>query len=109
MMPQMRKAWACHDLPTAKEPGHLLTVPGTRYEFDKCPAGYLRTAAMGLPAPFLIDGTTHPATLVGEWSAEMETGAIRADEMPPRGRELVHLMRREKTEKHDSERDKRKG
>lgn len=108
MMLQMRRAWACHDLPNVKEPGHLMVIPGSKYEFDKCPAGYLRTASMALPAPFLIDGATHPATLTSEWAAEMEAGAIRADEIPPRGRELVHLMRNEKDDKREYDRENKK-
>lgn len=108
MMPQLRKAWACVDLGVLKEPGCYLAVPGSKEEFPDCPAGYLRTAADGLPAPYLIDGLMHPGILASERTAELEAGAIRAEELSPKVRELVHIHRREKQSKWEHEQEERK-
>lgn len=82
-----------------------MPVPGSKFEFDDCPAYYLRTAGMGLKAEHLIDGHTHPAQLIAEFAMEIESGARNVETISPKARELVHLHFREKRqrEEHDSE------
>lgn len=107
----MRASWACPDLGLAKEPGYYLPVDGTSYEFPECPQFWLRTAGMRLDAPHLIDGTIHPASLVSRRAAELENGAIRADDIAPRVRELIHiwLPEREAAREHERERTREEG
>lgn len=90
-------------------------IPSSSTSFDDCPAYYLRTVGMEMPAEHLIDETTHPAQFVGEWAVEIENGARNVDTLSPKAREGVHLWFAEKAEKreHDDElrragREKRK-
>jgi hypothetical protein len=87
----MREQWACPDLGLRKPDGLHNPVPGTAFEFDECPAYYLRTVDQERPAVHLIDGITHPAHLVGEWAFEVESGARMIDSLSPKGREAVHI------------------
>ncbi len=73
-----------------------LPIVGTSYEFDDCPAYYLRTAGMGLPASHLLEDMGHPAMMVGEWAFEVETGSRNIETLSPKARELVHLHLRER-------------
>jgi hypothetical protein len=101
----MRERWACPDLGVKRQEGMFLPVVGSSFSFDECPAYYLRTASMGLPAEHLIDGNTHPAQLVGEVAFEVESGARMVDTLSPKMRDLVHLYLSEKAsrERHLSE------
>lgn len=92
----MRSRWACPDLGVTREPGNFNPVPGSKYQFPDCPAYYLRTEGMGLPADHLIDGITHPAQLVSEYAVEIENGARNVETLSPKVRELVHLHLAEK-------------
>ncbi len=60
-------------------------------EFRECPAYFLRTVRSDLPAEHLIDDGTHPATLIGEWAFEVESGSRNVDTLSPKARDLVHL------------------
>lgn len=84
-------------------------IPGSKYEFDDCPAYYLRTAPMGLPADHLLDGYTHPANLISEYAFEVESGARNVDTLSPKVRELVHLWLVEKRRRDDHDREMKKG
>jgi hypothetical protein len=111
----MRKAWACVDIGEAKEPGLYMPVPGSAEEFPDCPAGYLRTAhdvmvlrdrQGGRPfADHLIEGNTHPATLISTDAAEVKSGARSVDSMSPRRLALVHIWLKEEAsrDQNDSE------
>ena len=102
----MREQWSCPDLnPPERE--YPLVIAGSDEEFPDCPAYYLRTADMGLPAEHLIEGTTHPARLVSEWAMEIESGARMVDTLAPKARELVHLYLRQKRQREDHEREQR--
>ena len=84
-----------------------LPIPGSTYQFDECPAYYLRTVGMRLPADHLIDGTTHPARLISEYAFEVESGARNVDTLSPKVRELVHLYLNEKRQREDYAMEKR--
>jgi hypothetical protein len=99
----LRERWACPDLGVTREPGTYNPIPGSSYEFDDCPAYYLRTASMGMPAEHLIDGNTHPATLVSEWAFELESGSRSVDSLSPKARDLVHLHLNERAAKMSHE------
>jgi len=91
----MREQWSCPDTnPPERE--YPLVIPGSDEEFPDCPAYYLRTVGMGLPAEHLIEGGTHPAQIVSEWSMEVENGARMVETLPLKGRDLVHLFLRQK-------------
>ncbi len=92
---EMRERWACPDLGIVKPEGMFQPVPGSEFEFNDCPAYYLRTSAMRLPAEHLIDGVTHPATIISELAFEIESGARNVDTVSPKARELVHIHLRE--------------
>ncbi len=95
----MWEQWGCPDIDARKPEGVFLPVPGSRFEFDTCPAFYLRTASGGRKAPHLIDGHTHPAQLVSEWAFEVESGSRSIETLSPKARELVHLYLTEKSAK----------
>lgn len=104
----MRERWACPDLGASKEPGRFNPVPGAKFdEFDDCPAYYLRTASMRLPADHLIDGMTHPATLIQEYAFEIENGARSVETVSPKVRDLVHLHLAERRSRDNFESEKR--
>lgn len=92
----MREQWACPDLGVKKPAGLWNMIPGSPAEFDECPAYYLRTVDMELPAVHLIDGITHPAHMVSEWAFEVESGARAVDTLSSKGRDAVHLYVGEK-------------
>lgn len=85
-------------------------VPGSEFLFDDCPAYYLRTARMGLPAEHLIDGHTHLAQLVSECAIEVESGARNVDTLSAKMRDGVHLYLSERRQRDDHAREmERKG
>lgn len=92
----MRDQWACPDRSARKPDGFHNPIPGSAEAFDDCPAYYLRQASWGMPAEHLIDGVTHPASLVSEWAFEIEAGARLVDTLPAKGAEAVHLYLHEK-------------
>jgi hypothetical protein len=93
----MREQWACPDLGLKKPDGLYNPIPGcVSYEFDECPAYYLRTVDEERPAIHLIDGVTHAAHPVSEWAFEVESGARLVDSLSPKGRDAVHLYVSEK-------------
>lgn len=102
---EMRPRWACPDLGVKRPEGQHLPIVGSSAAFDDCPAYYLRTASMGLPAEHLIDGLTHPANIVSEFAFELESGARSADSLSTKVLELVHLhiSERSQRESHLSE------
>jgi hypothetical protein len=104
----MRDQWACPDRAGRKPPGYENPIPGSREAFDDCPAYYLRTAGMGLPAEHLIDGVTHPAELVQGWAFEVEAGARMIDTLSPKGTEGIHVHIREKRSREVLEDEMRK-
>lgn len=105
---EMRERWACPDLGASKRPGMFNPVPGARFDgFSECPAYYLRVASMGLPAEHLIDGMTHPATLIQEFAFEVENGARNIETMSPKVRELLHLHLNERRSRDAFEAEKR--
>jgi hypothetical protein len=81
-----------------------LPIVGSSAVFDDCPAYYLREGYMDLPAVHLMEDGTHPASLVGEWAMEVESGARSIETLSPKGRELVHLYLRERNSR-DKHRD----
>lgn len=89
----MRSRWACPDLgaDVLKPEGMHLPVPGSDYQFADCPAYGLRTARMGMPAEHLIEGVTHPNSIVSTWALEVESGSRNIESLPTKGVELVHL------------------
>lgn len=101
----MRKLWACPDLGMSKSEGMYLPIAGTDAHFDQCPAYSLRTADMGLPAEHLIDGVTHPATIVFKYAFEVEAGSRNADSLSPKAWELVHLAISERRSRDAYERE----
>ncbi len=104
----MRERWACPDLGIKKAEGMFQPIPGSKYEFDDCPAYYLRTANMKMPAEHLIDGHTHPAILVSELAFEIESGSRNVDTLSPKTRELVHLHLRESRDRDKFAEEKRR-
>ncbi len=104
----MRERWACPDLGIEKDEGMFQPVPGTDEEFPDCPAYYLRTARMGLPAVHLIDGVTHPDQLVSTWAFEVENGSRQSDTLSAKAIELVHLRIRESRKRDKFADEKRK-
>lgn len=103
----MRAQWACPDLGHKKPNGLHNPIPGSDKLFDDCPAFYLRTVSMGLPAPHLIEGATHPATLVSQWAFEVESGSRNVETLSPKAIELVHLWLSEKHARESYESEKR--
>ncbi len=104
----MREQWACPDLGRKKPDGLYNPIPGSLEEFDDCPAYYLRTTGMGLPAVHLIDGVTHPGSIVSQWAFEIEAGARLVDSLSPKAMELVHIHLSEKRARDDYASEKRK-
>lgn len=104
----MRERWACPDLKVTRAPGFFNPVPGSEFQFDDCPAAYLRTAGMGLPAEHLIDGMTHPSQLVSEYAFEVESGSRSIETLSPKAREGVHLHLAEKRSRDDFAAEKRR-
>ena len=104
----MREHWACPDKGAKREDGTYLPVPGSKYLFDDCPAYYLRTVGMGLPAVHLIDGHIHPAQIIGEYAFEIENGSRNVDTLSPKARELVHLHLSEKASREAYASEKRR-
>ena len=83
-------------------------VPGSEYEFAECPAYFLRTSRMDLPAEHLIDEQIHPAQIIGEYAFEIESGARNAETLSPKVRELVHLHFSEKRSREAYEAERRR-
>lgn len=104
----MQERWACPDLGEPKPDGYEQPIPGSRELFPDCPAYYLRVGEGNLPAVHLIGGAIHPATIVGERAAELENGAISAEVLSPKVRELVHLYMREKASRREYESEMRR-
>lgn len=104
----MRAHWACPDLGAKRPEGLYNPIPGSREQFDDCPAYYLRTGANGMSAPHLIDGSTHAAALVSQWAFEVEAGARNVETLSPKGTEGVHLWLREKRGRDDYATEKRR-
>jgi hypothetical protein len=87
-----------------------MPIPGSSgYEFNDCPAYYLRTAGMGLPADHLVDGVIHPAQPVSEWAFEVESGARNVDTLSAKAASLVHLYIAEKRARDEYEREMKRG
>ncbi len=86
----------------------MLPIVGSTYEFDDCPAYYLRTAGMGLPAVHLLDDRAHPAMLVSEWAFEVESGSRSIETLSPKARELVHLHLKERGSRERKESEMRR-
>ncbi len=83
-------------------------VPGSSFDFDDCPAYYLRTGGGELPAEHLMEDGSHPASLVSEWAFEVESGARNIDTLSAKGREGVHLYLSEKRSRDDFAAEKRR-
>lgn len=101
----MRKRWACPDLGSPKSEGYENAVKGSQFTFPDCPMYYLRTAGHQMDAEHLVDGVTHPAELVAPRAAELEAGAISAENLSPKVLELAHLWLREKSSRREWERE----
>jgi len=94
---------------------YLPVSEATTYDFEICPAAFLRTAAdvellqirLGRRpwAEHLLDGVHHPAVRVSEMAAEIESGARNAETLTPKMRDAVHLWLTEqaKRREHDAE------
>lgn len=101
----MRASWACPDLGAERAIGMELPVPGSTEAFPECPAAFLRGAADvdalrlrrgGSPyADHLIDGVTHPASIVSKAAYELKSGARNAETLSPKVLALAHLWLRE--------------
>lgn len=83
-------------------------IPGSTYDFDDCPAYYLRVIGMDMPAIHLINDVTHPAHLVSEWATEVENGARNVDTLTPKAREGVHLWLTEMAQRREHENKRRR-
>jgi hypothetical protein len=78
-----------------------LPIAGCNDDFPDCPAAYLRTSAevqeisdrRGVHAfdDHLIEGSIHPATLVGPAAYEVETGSRSVESLSPKMQTLVHV------------------
>lgn len=104
----MRRRWGCPDLGAKKGPGQENPVPGSRHEFPECPAYFLRTRDLDMPAEHLVGGVHHPAELIRDRASELEVGAISADQLSPKERELAHLWLRERADRNTYEAERRK-
>ncbi len=98
-----RPRWGCPDLPVSARVDLPRVIPGSSYEFDDCPAYYLRTADMDLPADHLLNGVTHPAELVRDWAFEIQNGARNADTLSPKARDAVHVWFSEESQRRERE------
>lgn len=95
-----------------------MPIDGSLEMFPDCPAAYLRTGMdvqalslrWGKPVfdKFLMDGVTHPASIIGAYAAELESGARSVESITPRAMALVHIWNRETQAKRDYERQLRK-
>lgn len=108
MPTQMRRAWACPDLGLTKPEGMELPVAGSRFSFPHCPAYSLRTAADDLPADHLVGGQ-HPANLIAPVVGELQAGAVRHQDLPPRVVELARLWATEQDSRREHEQEQRRG
>ncbi len=95
MGPQYQTSRACPDAAPARSQGYGMAIPGSSYEFEECPAYYLRTLGMQLPADHLVDGR-HPVSLISADVAELEAGAIRYRDLTPKRAALTQLYQAER-------------
>jgi hypothetical protein len=105
---KFRARWACPDLGPPDPHGPIQVIPGSPHDFPDCPAYYLRTADVGLPAEHLLDGMEHPASLVAIRAAEFERGAITMKDVTPKVRDGIHiwLEERDAAREHARERER---
>ncbi len=85
----------CPDLGAPLPDGIALPIRGSTFELEECPAYYLRTIGMQLPAEHLVDGR-HPVSIVSADVAELEAGAIRYSDLPPKRATLTQLYQQER-------------
>lgn len=113
----MREQWNCPDLGQSTK-ARALSVPGSGYTMDVCPASFLRTAAdveelrvrRGIEpfAEHLIGGAVHPDSIIQVYAFEVETGSRTVDSLSNKSQELVKIRIGEKAARDRYEDELRK-